>query len=208
MAGIMNLPKGTGKRLGSSETPYSNKEALKNGISYITGTGARTDKTEVVWYETFGLDSNPQTAVIQMETVQNFYGIERRKGRRAYHLIYTISNDEYRKMGCNTAWIREYAYCLGNHFYLLGYQTVVALHDNFILNGFKENSGLAELRFHIDIFISNVSFYNGSKLNYTRSDQSKYQMLYQKDIQTVQSQSAVIFQDTEEINKKIYGHTT
>lgn len=39
MAGIMNLPKGTGKRLGSSETPYSNKEALKNGISYITGTG-------------------------------------------------------------------------------------------------------------------------------------------------------------------------
>ena len=45
MAGIMNFPKGEYARKGC--IPYSNKDAVRNGINYVTGTGRREDKQEV-----------------------------------------------------------------------------------------------------------------------------------------------------------------
>ena len=97
MAGVMNLPKGKNDRntkcTGPVCIPYSNQEAVRNLVSYVTGTGSRADKGEVIWYETFGLDPNTQLAIMQIEKTQEIFGLDQavRYPNRNYILSKRIS---------------------------------------------------------------------------------------------------------------------
>ena len=203
MAGIMNFPKDDYAR--NCCIPYSNKDAVRNGINYVTGTGRREDKQEVIWYETFGLDQNPQLAVKLMEKTQEIFGIAEQGERRAYHLLYTISNKEFQRMGYNLDWIKQCAFQIGMSFYQRGFQNVIGIHDNYILNGNMKNSDPDSERIHFHIFISNISIYTSHRLNFTKADRWREQEQFQNAVNMAAECCPVQFNRVEIIYERMYG---
>lgn len=209
MAGVMNLPKGKNDRntkcTGPVCIPYSNQEAVRNLVSYVTGTGSRTDKGEVIWYGTFGLDPNPQLAIMQIEKTQEIFGLAEQGERKAYHLLYTIPNKEFQRIGYNLDWIKQYAIQIGTTFYQRGFHNVVAIHDNYILNKYMQNFGPDEERFHFHIFVSNISMYTARRLNFTRADRWREQEQFQNAVNMAVECCPVQFNRVEIICERMYG---
>ena len=201
MAGVLNLP----TRYKKGDIPYSNRDAIKNGILYTTGTGTREDKKEVIWYRTFGLDTDPQTAISIMEKSQYIFGLAEMGERRAYHILYTFSNWDFHQMGYNLEWIIRCAYYIGQNLYAQGYQNVVAIHDNYIVNGYMEKPGQGSERFHIDVFISNISLETGKRFNYTNDIRTREQVMLQNEVIRIVKACPVYFTNPEIMNQRMYG---
>lgn len=135
---------------------YSNRDAVDNVIRYITRT--RKDEMrrgDLQGYGGAGVGcyACPQTMAARLKAVQKLHGIEYRGGRRILHEVFSITDGEFKEMGCDMASVGRLALELCMEYFNMGFQTVYAVH-------WERGKGL-----HIHFAVNAVSYVTGRKIN-------------------------------------------
>lgn len=140
---------------------YTNEDAVENVVRYVTRTRAYEDrKKECLMCGGKGVAVyQPVDFVIrQIEYVQKVFGIERRRGRRMYHETFSISEEEFVRMGRNVHVLYSFADQCAQYYFDAGYQVVYAVH------------GTSESNLHIHFAVSSINFVNGAKWHDSKVD--------------------------------------
>lgn len=133
---------------------YTNEDAVENVVRYVTRTRTCEDrKNECLMCGGKGVAIyQPVEYMIgQIEYVQKVFGIERRRGRRMYHETFSISEEEFARMGRNINVLFSFADRCAQYYFDAGYQVVYAVH------------GINESNLHIHFAVSTINFVNGTK---------------------------------------------
>lgn len=156
--------------------PYSNSDATENLLNYVTGSGRNIDKQEVIYVNVWGCSDEMSCAVYQMQKIQRLYDRNREKKIRLMdHHVFTITNEDFCKLGYNLDFIITYANELGQNYFNQGFQCVVAVHDNYQkINGSYSPDPSAE-RYHIHCAINDVSYQDSRKMCFMRDIQTDWQ---------------------------------
>lgn len=76
---------------------YENSQVIENVVRYITRTRSSEKRSdELLAYGSHGVAEylSVEVMIRQMKAVQEFYRIEQRKGRRMYHEVFSLTNEE------------------------------------------------------------------------------------------------------------------
>lgn len=133
---------------------YTNNNAVSNVIQYVTRTGKRADRAdELHGYGGCGIGiyDNPDDIIRQFLCVQNCYGIKNRGGRRMFHEIFCLNDEEFRRIGCSVNILNQIAMECAKIYFNLGYQVVYAIHHE------------VEKKWHIHFAVNSISFLTGEK---------------------------------------------
>ena len=101
-----------------------------------------------------------------MSYVQNLYNINSRKGRRAYHEFYLISDEEFKMLGENIDSVHYIANECCRLYFSLGFQVAYAIH--------WEN----EKRLHIHFVVNTINFRDGRKWHSSMVDLQERQKIF------------------------------
>lgn len=140
---------------------YTNEDAVKNVLYYVTRTRAAEDREdECLMYGGKGVAIyQPVDYMIQqIEYVQKMFGIERRRGRRMYHEVFSIKEEEFIRMGQNMNVFYHFADQCAQYYFDAGYQVVFAIHGTNASN------------LHIHFAVSTINFINGVKWHDSKQD--------------------------------------
>lgn len=134
----------------SSFGNHTNKEALSNGIKYISRTrNNETRSNELVYYGATGVSNDPKLGYQQMLFTQKLY--KKTDGKRCIHHIFGIGNESSNSHKLSDEALIEFAGRCSENYYHSGFQNAYALH--------KEPSG----EMHIHFIINPVNFKTGLK---------------------------------------------
>lgn len=138
---------------------YTNKDAVENGIRYITRTRENEWRGEelIKWGGAgIGYYTSPELAILQFCGVQKVNGIEARGGRRLFHEVFNLRDVEFEQLGSNYDYVYQIAMrCAGYYFYM-GHQVVFAIHH--ARSDQKGNRGV-----HIHFVVNAINFLTGAK---------------------------------------------
>ncbi len=159
---------------------YKNKDAVSNVIKYVTRTRENeTRHNELISYGGAGVSNyaEPMEMIHMFDTIQKLHGINYRKGRRIFHEVFSITDNEFKRLGCFMDTVNQMAVEMCMEYYNEGFQVVYGIH-------WEETKKL-----HIHFAANAVSFITGKKF-----DTSVTGNLYRK-------------QRFNEIMKKYYNRT-
>ncbi len=152
--GLLGIPTRTKANTGGYyKNNYTNQDAVAKVIRYVTRTRADESKDDLVFYGAIGAARFGSTDDIiqQFCCVQNAYGIERRGGRRMYHEVFSLMDEEVAWLGNSRESLWQLAMECAMVHYGMGFQVVFAAH--------WEKGG----HFHIHFAVNSISFINGRK---------------------------------------------
>lgn len=137
---------------------YTNKEAVKNLIRYITRTRSNENRAgDLVCYGAAGAGYyySPEDIIQQFLYVQHGYKIESRKGKRMYHEVFNFLDYEVSLFRGDwlQLWIIGMRCC--QVYYQIGFQSVFALHYE------------PGKRFHYHFAVNSINFLDGRKWHTT-----------------------------------------
>ena len=135
---------------------YTNKDAIENGIRYITRTRIKEDrKNELIGWGGVGVGfyAEPELVIQQFRGVQRAYG---KDGRKIFHEVYNLMDAEFEQLFCNYDFVYQIAVRCAEYYYLMGYQVVFAVHH--AINAQKGNKGV-----HIHFVVNSVNYITGEK---------------------------------------------
>lgn len=133
---------------------YTNSNAVSNVIYYVTRTGKRADRAdELQGYGGCGIGiyDNSEDIIQQFLCVQNCYGIKNRGGRRMYHEVFCLDDEEFNGIGCSVTILNQIAMECAKIYFDLGHQVVYAIHHEI------------EKKWHIHFAVNSINFLNGKK---------------------------------------------
>lgn len=151
---------------------YTNKKAVSNVIHDITRTRKNErHKEELLHYGGVGCGCMlPADGMIQeFLSVQNAYGIERRKGRRMYHEVFSLLDEEVGGLYYNPDYIYEFALECAKWYYNQGFQVVFAIHY--------------QSRFHIHFAVNSINFKTGLKFHTSKEEKNMREQLFNQILQ-------------------------
>ena len=157
---LINGNKGTGN--------YQNKDALDKLVKYVCRVN-RDDK-DLIDCIGFGVDNEADLSdqIDMMNMIQRINGIEKRGGKRAEQLIFSIKEDQFRQFGCNPQLVAKAFREMGATIYEDGYQVYVGSHYNPPCDD-KEKSFM-----HAHYIINSINYCTGWK--FRKSHEEKYIM--------------------------------
>ena len=156
--GLLGIPinpnRGKENNIYHRHSNYSNSNAVKNLIRYITRTRENEDRgNDLIVYGAVGAgyDFHPDIIIKQFLFVQNKYGINSKGGRRMYHEVFNLYDCEAADLNYD----RMQLFWLGmecSKIYLkMGFQAVFAVH-------WEEGK-----HYHIHFAVNSINFTNGRK---------------------------------------------
>ncbi len=150
---------------------YTNKNAVENVIRYVTRTRVEETRAgELISYGGAGVGYYlPIEEIIwQFLLVQNIYNINARKGKRIYHEVFRLSEEDFRQLNCSYERVNEFAMQICQWYYRMGHQVVYAIH-------FDANLGI-----HIHLVVNTINFRNGLKWHTSMVDLGNRQFVYNR----------------------------
>lgn len=149
------------------EKNYKNKYAVHNVIRDITRSRENERyHSQLISYGSFGCEPNaPAEWMIQeFLCIQNVYNIERRKGRRMYHEIFSLLDEEAAGLYYNMALLYNVAMECARWYFEQGYQVVFAVHH--------------QSRFHIHFAVNTINYLTGKKFHTTKPEKEAREILF------------------------------
>ena len=135
---------------------YTNKNATRKLINYVTRTGPREDRKEdlITWGARGVLYFQPIDDIIHIiEQTQIVCRDRKKMGPRMFHEIYGMSDAQMCFFNEYPQLLDEFAYACASVYYNAGYQVVYGVH----------NEPNTEKKMHIHFAVNAVSFNNGDK---------------------------------------------
>lgn len=154
-----------GSRYSKSTYPmknYNNKNAVKFVIDDIT----RNRENEKYAHQLLGYGAIGVNQFLSVEDmiatfcyVQQAYDIDSRRGRRMYHEVFWLSQEELQGMNWNIELMWNYAYEIAMEFwYKRGHQVIFAIH--YDMQG----------KYHIHFAVNTINYLTGAKLGTYKKD--------------------------------------
>lgn len=135
---------------------YTNKDAPKKLINYVTRTGKREDRKEdlIIWGARGVLYSQPIDDIIHIiEQTQMICRGSRPMGPRMFHEIYGLSDGQMYFFHYYPQLLDEFAYACAGVYYDAGHQVIYGVH----------NEPYSEKRMHIHFAVNAVNYNDGYK---------------------------------------------
>ncbi len=154
---------------GKRRANYSNAKAVENVIRYITRSRINeTRRQDLISYGGLGINcfGRPEEIINQFLYVQHVYNIEARKGRRLYHEVFLLSDEEYCRLCQDMDQVNALAIELCNVYYQMGHQVVYAIH-------YEENKHL-----HIHFVFNSINVVTGKKWHEYKHDVARRERLF------------------------------
>lgn len=152
---------------------YENSQVIENVVRYITRTRSSERRgDELLAYGSHGVADylSVEVMIRQMKAVQEFYRIEQRKGRRMYHEVFSLTNEEVSRIRDFPTLI-QFANECSSLYYRNGFQVVFAIH--------YEAGG----QVHIHFAVSTINFRTGAKWHSSMVDLSGRQECFNAILQ-------------------------
>lgn len=134
---------------------YKNEDAVEKVLRYISRTRWNENRvSDLICIGGAGIDiSAPIEEIIrEFLTIQIFYKIDDRKGRRLIHLTYSFSDDEFNiRLNRNYALVNLIARNISAYYFAMGFQVFYGVHDD------------ATKHTHIHFAISSINYLDGKK---------------------------------------------
>lgn len=146
---------------------YTNKNAVRNVIRDITRSRENEQEySHLIAYGAFGCELNAPTEWLIQEflCVQNIYNIEGRKGRRMYHEIFSLLDEEVAGLYYNMGFLYSIAAECARWYFEQGHQVVFAIHH--------------QSRFHIHFAVNTINHKTGMKFHTTKPEKEAREMLF------------------------------
>ena len=140
--------------LGIGKSSYVNEDAVANVIRYVTRTRKNEDRRdELIAYGGAGVGYylGSEMMIQQFLYVQRNHNIHYRRGRRIYHEVLTIREDELDKLNRDKHIINRIAAECCMIYYQQGHQVVYAAHWD------------SEKYLHIHFVVNTINFIDGKK---------------------------------------------
>lgn len=182
---LINLPTGKGQR-----SAFQNKDAYENLVKYICREGK--DNRDFITSVGYGVDNDQSLSdqIDMINMIQGIYNIESRGGRRAAHMQYSITEEEFGRYGCNMELVTEAFGEMGREIFKEGYQVVAGSHFTKPKGEGEENSGSFV---HVHFAVSSINYENGKKYHKTKAEMLQLQEKFDHIQDVYQSRSPVSF---------------
>ncbi len=142
---------------------YTNKDAVDNLIHYVTRTRRNEDRgDELVAWGGMGVGcyGGPELAITQIRYVQDCYGIEARGGRRMFHEVLCIRDEEFGWLAHSYGAAYQIGMGCAGYYYSMGFQVVFAVHHP---KHKQPDSSIANKWVHIHFAVNTINFRDGRK---------------------------------------------
>lgn len=146
---------------------YTNKNAVQNVIRDITRSRENEQAySDLIAYGAFGCELNapPEWLIQEFLCIQNIYNIEGRKGRRIYHEIFSLLDEEVAGLYYNMGFLYSIAAECARWYFEQGHQVVFAIHH--------------QGRFHIHFAVNTINYRTGMKFHTTKLEKEARGMLF------------------------------
>lgn len=146
---------------------YMNKYAVQNVIRDITRSRENEQyQNQLISYGAFGCDFYAPADVLIQEYlgIQKVHDIDRRKGRRMYHEIFSLLDEEIAGLYYNMNLLYYVAAECARWYFNQGYQVVFAIHH--------------QGRFHIHFAVNTIHCITGKKFHTTKPEKEAREMLF------------------------------
>ena len=113
------------------EGKYKNTDAVSKVIKYVTRTRENEKRrNELITYGGIGVGNyaSPKIMEQRFNIVQNLYGINYRKGRRVLHEVFSITDNEFGKLGYDMNIMDQIALEMCKEYFNEGFQVVYGIH--------------------------------------------------------------------------------
>lgn len=170
---------------------FSNQKAVENLIRYVTRT--RKDEMpgrEWVLYDAVGAINvaSVDDIIQQFLFVQHAYGIEKRGGRRMYHEVFNLMDEEVAELGFSLQRFWQLGMGCAQIYYGMGFQVVFAVHWEY------------GKHFHIHFAVNGISYINGHKWHTSLNEIHQREELFNRILYNCRAipdgkTAAIYFQD-------------
>lgn len=146
---------------------YTNKYAVHNVIKDITRTrGDEQYYNQLISYGAIGCGTIISADVLIKEflCIQNIHNIERKKGRRIYHEVFSLRDEEVAGLYYNMNFLYSVAMECANWYFEQGHQVVFAIHH--------------QSRFHIHFAVNTINFRTGLKFHTSKTEKEAREKLF------------------------------
>ena len=173
---------------------YSNKNAVKFVIEDITRSRPNEKYfPNLVGYGAKGVcyGVSPQYMVEAFKCVQSAYNIERRGGRRIYHEVYWLSNEEMQALYYDISRIWMFGMECSEYYFNQGYQVVFAIHSDGI-------------KYHIHFAVNAINYLNGKKYHTSLGELKQRNIIFDDILQKYMSLPPIVINPIRWINQSAY----
>lgn len=148
---------------------YSNHDAVENLLRYILRIRkTETRQNDLIMYGGKGVSLNlpPENIIKQFLYVQNLFQIDSRGGKRMYHEVLNLNDEEAKLFGEDMNKLYQFAMICCDLYYMNGYQVVFAVHFE------------TEKRLHIHFAVNAVNYINGQKWHTSFEDRGQREVYF------------------------------
>lgn len=156
---------------------YTNKNAVGNVIRYATRTRPGENRlSELVSFGGMGVSmlSGAEDMVEQFLRVQNAHNIETRKGRRIFHEVFSLTDEDVFNIKYDMAILDTVARECCKVYYSAGFQVVYAIHYE------------PEKYYHIHFVVNSINYENGLKWHTNFNDNKQRERIFQNILREAQ----------------------
>ena len=114
------------------------------------------------------------TIFAQFLRVQDVYSIERRGGRRLYHEVFNLTDEDFKRLCFDLNQVSIFAQTICNVYYQMGHQVVYAIHYE------------PEEHLHIHFVVNTINFRTGRKWHEYKASTACREMLFNKILRNQQ----------------------
>lgn len=140
---------------------YTNPDAVEKVIRYVTRTRQIEDrKNELIAIGGRGVYFNfsIEHIINQFLSMQNFYNINQRGGRRVFHEAYCLSDQDFINLNCDYANVYALAEKISDCYLQDRHQVLFAIHHD------------PEKKVHIHFVVNTVNYESGKKYHSSKED--------------------------------------
>lgn len=182
------------KRMFYQKDNYSNRNVVKFVIEDITRSRPNEKYfSDLVGYGAKGVcyGVSPQYMVEAFKYVQAAYNIERRGGRRIYHEVYWLSNEEMQALYYDISRIWMFGMECCEYYFNQGYQVVFAIHSDGI-------------KYHIHFVVNAINYLNGKKYHTSLGELTQRNVIFDDILQKYMSLPPIVINPIRWINQSAY----
>ena len=139
---------------GRGKPNYSNKDAVEKVIRYVTRSRVNEDRFDnLISYGGVGVNcfGRPEEMITQFLYVQRIFNIESRGGRRLYHEVFNLTQEDFCRLCLDLNQVNILAQTICSVYYQMGHQVVYAIHNE------------QEEHLHIHFVVNTINFITGRK---------------------------------------------
>lgn len=151
---------------------YSNDDAIDNVIHYITRTGKRSNRNDLIAWGSAGCCSyyaTPEEIINQFKVVQEICRAGKDINSKIVHEILTFSPSEQEVLLADIASLIRYAKDCASIYFSHGFQCVYGIHDGYHCS--TDNSNV-EKKLHIHFCVNAVNYQTGNLFRTKRGNKA------------------------------------